>query len=74
MGERNLYAIQAVRDHSMQSSGRVWHSTEQLPTFYLDADVQGIVDETHAARIALKLLDDGSGRVRVTSVQRAEGE
>ena len=32
-------------------------STRQLPTFYLDETVQGIINEYHAASIARTILD-----------------
>jgi hypothetical protein len=32
-------------------------SVRQIPTFYLDESVQGIVSEDHAARIARTILD-----------------
>ena len=34
-----------------------WRESTQLPTFFLDKDIQGIVDEKHAARIAEKLIN-----------------
>lgn len=30
--------------------------TKQIPTFYLNADVQGIVDEKHAEQIAREIV------------------
>jgi hypothetical protein len=34
-----------------------WDRTRQVPTFYLDPRVQGIVSAAHAERIALDILD-----------------
>lgn len=39
-----------------------WTSTRELPTFILSADIQGIVDEDHARRIALDLLRTANPR------------
>jgi len=44
---RRLYAVQSSREN-----GR------QLPTFYLDADVQGLTDKMGAVRVALDILED----------------
>ena len=33
-----------------------WRQTTQLPTFLLDADIQGIVDEKHAEEIARSFI------------------
>ena len=35
-----------------------WKSGFQLPTFYLEADVQGIVSEDHAVSIARTIVDN----------------
>ena len=48
-----MYGIFAMR-HTLADSGSI--TTEQLPTFYLDENVQGIVDSDHAERIALSIL------------------
>lgn len=34
-----------------------WTSSVQVPTFLLDADVQGIVSEEHAERVARQVVD-----------------
>lgn len=31
--------------------------TTQVPTFYLDADVQGIIDARHAEQVAIDVID-----------------
>jgi hypothetical protein len=48
-----MYAVSAtiVRDHEG------WRAVRQLPTFYLDENVQGFTSEEGAERIALALLD-----------------
>ena len=35
-----------------------WTSTRHSPTFYLHSNVQGIVDEAHAERIAIDMVRD----------------
>ena len=48
-----IYAVSAVwTEHRADC-----HITHQLPTFYLLADAQGIVDEQHAHRIACSIFD-----------------
>ena len=49
-----LYQI-TVQTIRKQPDG--WTSSTGCPTFFLDGDVQGIRDCTHAAWIALKVLD-----------------
>ena len=39
-----------------------WSVSRTLPTFYLDENVQGIVDESHAWRIALDIVDPFEAR------------
>lgn len=61
-----LYAVQAVAqststfpDSSLDGTrlrGASHRCTRQLPTFYLDSSVQGIVDARHAESIASRLL------------------
>lgn len=48
-----MYAITATALVSFPTGGT---TTRQVPTFYLNADVQGIVNEAHAERIARGLL------------------
>lgn len=43
-----LYAVTATRI--------VDGAVEQVPTFFLDEDVQGIVSESHARRVAAKVI------------------
>jgi hypothetical protein len=47
-----LYAITA----QVNVDNLPWSSSQQVPTFYLDPVVQGIVDERHAERIADDIL------------------
>lgn len=35
----------------------VWTSSRDVPTFYLDENVQGITDANHAWRIAREIID-----------------
>ncbi len=34
-----------------------WTRTQSIPTFYLDKNVQGIVNKTHAEAIALTIIN-----------------
>jgi len=47
-----MYAITATA--TTVSKG--WSSTRQIPTFYLDDRVQGILNETQAIGIAMDIL------------------
>ena len=49
-----MYAVQAsvLRTWPDGSSGHI-----QIPTFYLDENVQGIVGEEHAKNIAREIID-----------------
>ena len=53
-----LYAIHATleTEHAPDARGIVWSSMRQVPTFYLDADVQGITSPGHAEKIAREIL------------------
>lgn len=52
-----LYAVCA----SLQTkTADGWARTTQLPTFFLDASVQGIVDTDHAERIARDIVGENS--------------
>ena len=48
-----MYAIQATVRAATSGGGVV---TRQVPTFYLDENVQGIVSEEHARQIAAEIL------------------
>jgi hypothetical protein len=48
-----LYAVEARVTETAKDG---WQSNYGLPTFYLDARVQGIVDVAHAERIARNIL------------------
>lgn len=48
-----MYAIQATYSHRTPDG---WNGVRQIPTFYLDENVQGIVDEAHAEKIARDIL------------------
>lgn len=49
-----MYAIHATISHKTDSG---YTGSRQIPTFYLDERVQGIVDEDHAARIASDIIN-----------------
>ena len=46
------YCVQAVRNEKRGE----WNASQQVPTFYLSADFQGIVDEEHARKVAQRIL------------------
>lgn len=49
-----LWAVQA--QVVVQLEVEAWSSSRQVPTFYLDPQVQGITDKAHAERIAEDIL------------------
>lgn len=51
------YAVDAVilTEHQTED-GVVWEGSRKIPTFYLLANVQGIVSEPHAAKIAMDIV------------------
>lgn len=51
-----MYAITATYTHTTPDG---WTSSVQVPTFYLCADVQGIMDEEQATRVARTILHAG---------------
>lgn len=61
-----MYAISAVRHDHYDSEQHTWVAAEQLPTFFLDENVQGIISEDHAVRIARDILGDN---VSITAVK-----
>ncbi len=55
--QMTLYAIVATVVHHTNDSHCVSVDRSiQIPTFYLDADVQGIIDEAHAETIAREII------------------
>lgn len=53
-----LYMIQAtVVVHSVDANGRKYETTRQIPTFYLNADIQGIRDIDHAVEVAHRVIN-----------------
>lgn len=63
-----MWAIQAT----ISRTGETWTATRQVPTFYLDERVQGIVSKDHAAQIARDIVNpyaDKSMWVEVTAVK-----
>jgi hypothetical protein len=53
-----LPARYAVTVNVERTGADGWTSTFQLPTFYLDSNVQGIVSEEHAEKIARTIVDN----------------
>lgn len=52
-----LYSIDATVVHHTKDENCVSSDvTIQIPTFYLDSEVQGIVDEAHAVEIARGII------------------
>lgn len=49
-----LYAIQA---QVVWTNKKGWKTSRQIPTFFLDSDIQGIVNAEHAEEIAVKMLE-----------------
>lgn len=57
LGVKTLYQIQGhVIHHTNDKDCVSCQIIVQVPTFYLDANVQGIRDETHAVMIAKKIV------------------
>ena len=54
-----LYQIMATRTATVRRGESDWTTTTQIPTFYLDDTVQGIVDADHAEAIARDILGVG---------------
>ncbi len=55
----------------------IWTGTTQIPTFYLDSHVQGIIDSNHARLIACEILDTAKQEntefdIVVTPIHRSE--
>jgi len=52
-----FYVITAQYKHTRKDrDGSTWDASIQVPTFYLNADVQGITDAAHAERIARSVI------------------
>lgn len=66
-----MYAITATIRRERREGNVGWWKTTQIPTFYLDENVQGFTDSRGAERIARDILDPfGLGmNVRVTAVK-----
>jgi hypothetical protein len=62
-----MYAVQA-QVHVRNDDG--WESSQQVPTFYLDENVQGFLDEEGAKRVARRVIDPtGSLALSITAVK-----
>ena len=66
------YAISATAEVTeTDHRGQEWKSARQVPTFYLDARVQGITSEAAAKSVAYRILTiacDSNVRFHVTAV------
>lgn len=51
-----MYRVTATATRTTYEGGVINTVTRQLPTFFLDPDVQGIIDERHARKIALDVV------------------
>ena len=62
-----MYAINATVTRKVDG----WVSTVQVPTFYLDPNVQGITDAFHAQQIAAQIINpfDAPVVVAITAVR-----
>lgn len=59
-----MYAIQAQIEYQTRDKrGRVWTGTRQIPTFYLDENVQGFLSEAGAIDVARLILGTGPNEV-----------
>ena len=67
-----LYQINATRTCYSVRSGSNWTRTNQIPTFYLDSNMQGIVDAEHAEKIARRILGVGDSVSSVRLSVQAE--
>lgn len=66
-----LYQIQARVERTTADG---WTSVRDLPTFYLDSNVQGILSVEAAERIARRLLTDAAGDGATVHVFAASAE
>jgi hypothetical protein len=68
-----MFAIQAVRTLRQRSGGVDWIRHEQLPTFFVDGNVQGFFTEAGAAEVARRILDPfaqyADGDLTITAVE-----
>lgn len=53
----SMFAITAVATTHERTGGVDWNRHEQLPTFYVNGDVQGFFTEAGAAEVARRILD-----------------
>lgn len=59
-----LYQVQGtITRTETDPDAQRWASTRQIPTFYLNSDVQGILSADHARRVALDVVDTIAGPV-----------
>ena len=61
-----MYAITA----QLLTSDGDYTGSKQIPTFYLDERVQGIVSEEHARRIAWSILDPLNTQTFIVHIEK----
>ncbi len=67
------YAVTAIAVRTeVDSDGKESHRTQQVPTFYLHKNVQGIVDQAHAMEIARRVVNPLSDPAVEVSVYAEE--
>lgn len=59
------YAIHATLCHTDRQG---WSTTYQIPTFYLDSNVQGITSAEHAERIAASIINPTCQKGVITQI------
>ena len=52
-----IYRVSAQR---ITTNAEGWTGSEQIPTFFLDAEIQGIRDVEHATKIAESIIGPGA--------------
>jgi hypothetical protein len=57
-----MWAVTAQRERKVPGAIG-WQCSEQIPTFYLNSDVQGITDEAGALRLAAEILESATDAV-----------
>lgn len=65
-----MYIVSALRfTTTTDEHGNVWKGQEQIPTFFLDENVQGIVSEEHAESIARDILGGSEDTLSIIAVK-----
>jgi hypothetical protein len=68
----NYWQIQGTISHDREG----WRCNQQIPTFYLNPDIQGIVSPEHALVIARSIIDPGelSSGMSLTAYRHRPGK